>query len=154
MKLTARVTRRHASLPETHAGLDNVEIVKPVKTENAEFYFLAQVGDLVCTHAEVYSRISGKATGTVNQWIHSFAIPAGIVTGPVRAICQAHTHQSSTYLGDYGTLCVEGGCLSTLQDYHGGGKIQTPRPLAIGWSVFYQEKGKTDFRESRFKPAA
>ena len=134
------------------AGLENVEVVEPIRTQNAEFAFLFEYHDLLCTHAETYSKISGKATGNVNQWVHSFAIPAGIVKGSVRVIVQAHTHQSATYLGDFGTLCIEGGCMSTLQDYHGGARIMTPRPMATGWTVIYQHGGHTDFRSSRFIP--
>lgn len=98
------------------AGLKNVEVVDPILTENAEFAFLYQHNDLLCSHAETYSKISGRATGNVNQWVHSFAVPAGVIKAPIRVIVQAHTHQSATFMGDYGTLCIEGGCMSTLQD--------------------------------------
>ena len=134
------------------AGLGNVEVKEAVRVEGADFEFICQFGDLVCSHAEAYSIIPNRATGIVNKWVHSFAIPSGVVTGPVRAIVQAHTHQGGSVLGDYGVLCVEGGCMSTLQDYHGSPKIMTPRPLAQGWSVIHQVGGVTDRRESRFIP--
>ncbi len=134
------------------AGLENVEIVEPLATGCAEFAFLHQIGDLVATHAETYSIIPNRATGNVNKWLHSFAIPAGIISGPVRAVVQGHTHQGGSVLGDYGVLCIENGCMSQLQDYHGTAKIMTPRPLAQGWSVVYQEHGRTSHRDSRFIP--
>lgn len=133
-------------------GLGNVEVVDPIRSEFAEFAFLHQIGDLVCTHAETYSIIPNRATGNVNKWIHSFAIPAGLLAGPIRCVVQGHTHQGGSVMGDYGTLCIEGGCLSTLQDYHGNARIMTPRPLAQGWTQVYQDNGVTNHRHSRFIP--
>lgn len=133
-------------------GLPNVEIAKPVKSDHAEFGFLYQIGDLVCTHAETYSRIPVRAAGTVSHWIHSFAIPQGVVAGPIRCVIQAHTHQAGVALGDYGAMQIEGGCLCHTESYVGSPKIMTPRPWAVGWTVIHQEKGRTDFRSSRFVP--
>ena len=133
-------------------GLGNVELVNPIKSGFAEFPFLYQIGDLVCTHAEVFSTINNKATGTVNHWIRAFAIPEGIISVTVRAICQGHSHQGGSVMGDYGVLCIEGGCMSQTQDYHGSAKIQSPRPVVRGWSVVYQNEGVTDQRHSRFIP--
>lgn len=134
------------------AGLKNVQVVEPIKSGFAEFAFIHQVGDLVCTHAESYSKIPNRASGNVNLWIHSFALPEKIVQAPVRCIVQAHTHQGGSVMGDFGTLCIEGGCMSDLQEYHGSARISTPRPLARGWSRIYQTGGVTDIRESRFIP--
>ena len=64
---------------------------------------------------------------------------------------QAHTHQAGTTLNDFGCLGIEGGCMSSLQDYHSDPKIRTPRPLAPGWSVIFHENGVADRRESRFR---
>ncbi|MBN9658617.1 MAG: metallophosphoesterase [Acidobacteria bacterium] len=133
-------------------GLSNVEIAEPIRSDHAEFGFLYQVGDMVCSHAETYSRIPVKAAGTVSHWINSFAIPQGVVRGPVRCVIQAHTHQAGLALGDYGAMQIEGGCLCHTESYVGSAKIMTPRPWAVGWTVVYQDGGKTDFRSSRFIP--
>lgn len=69
----------------------------------------------------------------------------------VGCVVEAHTHQAGTTLNDFGCLGIEGGCMSSLQDYHSDSKIRTPRPLAPGWSVIFQENGVTDRRESRFR---
>ena len=136
------------------AGLDNVKVVEPIRSENAEFQFLYQHGDLVCAHAETFSKIPNRAATNVLHWIKAFAEPKEMFTQPIRCVVQAHTHQGGTVNADYGCLAIEGGCMSTLQDYHGNPKIMTPRPLATGWTRIIQIGGKTNFRESRFIPYA
>jgi hypothetical protein len=133
------------------AGLSNVSVVEPIRSGHAEFGFLYQLGDAVFTHAEKYSRIPGKSATEVLHWLKSFAEPQRLVTG-VRCIVQAHSHAGGTVCADYGALAIDGGCMSTLQEYHGTPKIQTPRPLATGWTVLLQQGGVTDLRESRFRP--
>ena len=134
-------------------GLDNVELVKAPVSDGAKFDFLYQVGDAVCTHAETYSKIPLKAAGNVSHWLKSFAEPKGLVHD-VRVVIQAHTHQGGSVMGDFGCLLIEGGCLCEDEEYIGGARIQSPRPWALGWTVLYQQQGRTDQRISRFKPLA
>jgi hypothetical protein len=131
------------------SSLSNVEIVQPVVKDHAQFSFLWQRGDCVFSHAEKYSIIPGKAaSGPVLHWLKSFAEPLGIVTG-VRALVQAHTHQISSAIADYGVLAIESGCMCDLESYVGDPKIMSPRPPAIGWTVVVQDNGRTDWRETR-----
>jgi len=135
----------------TH-GLNNVEIVAAPKSGHAEFGFLCQIGDAVFTHAETYSTIPGRAVGNVAQWLKSFAEPEGIVHSSVRCVVHGHTHQGATQVGNFGVLQIEGGCLCEDEEYIGSPKIRTPRPWSLGWTVILQDSGRTDFRDSRFKP--
>ena len=133
------------------AGLLNVEVVPSVPSEGADFGFFYQYGDLLCTHAEKFSTVPGKTATDVLKWVKAFAEPQQLVNG-IRCVVQAHSHLGGTVIADYGCLAVDGGCMSKLQDYHGTPKIMTPRPLAQGWTVVYQNNGVTDQRDTRFKP--
>lgn len=132
-------------------GLPNVEILKPVQCENAEFSFFYQFGDFVAGHAEIYSKIANRASTNFNHWLKSFAEPMGLVKG-YRCVGQAHTHQAGTVFGDYGTWCFEMGCLCNLESYVGNARIITPRPWCKGYTRVIQDAvtGRTDINLSRF----
>jgi hypothetical protein len=129
--------------------LKNVEIAESISKDHATFDFLWQHGDCVFSHAEKYSVIPGKAaTGPVLHWLKSFAEPMGIVKN-VRTLVQAHTHQLSYAVADFGVLAIESGCLCEVESYIGDAKIMSPRPPTLGWVEIHQTNGRTDWRMSR-----
>jgi hypothetical protein len=133
--------------------LENVEVVKPVRRDFAKFTFFMQEGDLIVSHAEKFSRITGQAANQAVQWFMSCARPMNLVD-PFRVFAQCHTHQAGQHWGNFGVWTMECGCLCRTPDYAAGPKLMgAQRPSILGYSVFYQDAaGRTDMRRSRFIP--
>jgi len=128
-------------------GLPNVRMVQPRKTGHAEFSFLAQYGDLVVGHPELYSRIPNKAVGGFIHWLKSFAQPNGLVSD-FKIALQGHTHMAGMTSCDFGVWGFENGCLCDMAEYTADPKCRTPRPWIKAYSVFTQAGGVTDINES------
>jgi hypothetical protein len=129
----------------------NVTIPEPRRSGDAEFGFIHQIGDLVIGHPETYSKLAGKSVQVFSQWVHQFAIPAGLVKAPVSAIAMGHTHGSSRTWSDFGVWTYELGCMCRLADYCSDPRCRTPRPWKVGYTIFVQEAaGKTLHNESQF----
>jgi hypothetical protein len=133
--------------------LDNVELVAPVRLGYAEFGFFTQVGDVVISHAEKFSRIPGQAANAALLWFMSNGIPSGLVK-PFRVLCQTHTHQAGMHYGNYGIWTMECGCLCYTPDYAADPKLRgAQRPSVLGYTIIYQdENGRTDMTRTRFVP--
>jgi len=130
------------------AELDNVKLVGSAEYQDAKFTFFHQVGDIVFGHAEVYSKIGGRAVHNFAHWLKSLAEPYNLVK-PFRVVCQGHTHQQCSVAGDYGLRLYELGCMTRFPDYAGNPKLRgAPRPWWVGYHVFVQYNGVTDLNES------
>jgi predicted phosphodiesterase len=133
--------------------LANVEVAKPIVVDYAEFGFLYQIGDLVISHAEKFSRVPGQAAVQAAQWFKSYAQDKGIVQ-PFRVFAQCHTHQAAMVWSNFGIWAMECGCLCRTPDYAANPKLMgAQRDSILGYSVFYQDaSGRTDMTVSRFVP--
>jgi hypothetical protein len=133
--------------------LKNVEVVKPVRKDYARFSFFMQENDLIVSHAEKFSRVTGTAANTAMTWFQSYALPEGLVR-PFRVFAQCHTHQASMNWSNFSIWTMECGCLCKTPDYAAGPKLMgAQRAPKLGYSVFYQDAtGRTDMRRSRFIP--
>lgn len=129
--------------------LPNVNVADPVRVSHAEFGWFYQLGDLVTTHAEVYSRIPNRAVGNVIHWLKSFAQPQGLI-GEFKVAIQNHTHQAGVTFNDYGIVGVENGCACLLGDYCASPQMMTPRPWINGFTTLTQVDGVTDLNSIRF----
>lgn len=132
--------------------LPNVRVVPKQKIGHAEFGFFYQIGDLVTTHAEVYSKIPNKAVGVVIHWLKSYAEPQGLVK-PFRVVAQNHTHQFGMTWNDFGTWGIENGCMCEVGDYCGNPQLRgAARPWMKGYTVAHQVDGVTDISRLRVVP--
>jgi hypothetical protein len=131
--------------------LKNVSMVDPIELDYARFGFIYQLGDLILSHAETYSRTPLVAAGNALDWLQKFALPEGIVK-PFKHVAQAHTHGAGKVWADYGCWAYELGCLCLYPEYVSDPKIKTPRGWKKGFTVFYQHDGVTDSERSNFIP--
>lgn len=129
----------------------NVNVVEPRKLDFAEFPHIHQVGSLILSHAEKFSKVANKAVADVIYWLKSFAEPAGLVA-PFTVVGHAHTHQAGTCFHDFGVVGIEMGCCCKNPDYSGDPKLRgAQRPPVVGYTTFYQDaNGNTDINRSKF----
>ena len=129
--------------------LANVELVGERSYQDAKFAFFHQEGDLVLGHAELYSKIPGRAVHNFAHWLKSTAEPYKLVE-PFRVVANGHTHQQVSMFDDFALRCYELGCMTRLPEYAGDPKCRTPRPWWVGYHVFIQYDGRTNLSESYF----
>lgn len=134
-------------------ALSNVEVAEPKPLgDYARFGWFYQVGDLITTHAETYSKIPNRAVGSVIHWLQSYALPQSLVQ-PFKVVIQNHTHQAGVTYNDFGVWGVENGCLCQPGDYVSSPKMAgAPRPWIKGYTVLNQVYGVTDIQSLRFIP--
>jgi len=132
------------------ADLPNVSVLEVREHGYAEFPWLAQVDDVVITHAEKYSKIPNKAVGDVIQWLKASGEQLGLVAAPFRVVCQCHTHQAGKTWNDFGIVGIESGCMAMTPDYAADPKLRGARPSILGYTVLESEDGKTDVNASNF----
>lgn len=145
--MTAQYGKRFSILHAMCHALPNVQLIESPQLNNAEFYFIYQVGDLIIGHPEMYSKIPNKAVGNFIHWLKSFAEPAGLVKA-FRAAAMGHTHQAGKTWNDFGVVGFEMGCLEKYPDYVGDAKARTPRPWVQCYTKFVLEEGKVDINQS------
>lgn len=129
-------------------GLDNVFPIETTRIDEAEYFHIGQIGDIVLSHAEKYSSIPNKAVGDVIAWLKKKAEPMGIVK-PFRVVGQAHTHMAGKTWNDFGVIGIEMGCMAKVPEYDAGPKLNGRVPV-VGYTVFYQKDGVTDLNASNF----
>jgi hypothetical protein len=132
--------------------LPNVSLVPRQKIGHAEFGFFHQIGDLITTHAEVYSKIPNRAVGNVIHWLKSYAEPQMLVK-PFKVVVQNHTHQFGLTWNDFGVYGIENGCMCDVGDYCSNPQLRgAPRPWLKGYTVAHQVNGVTDISRLRVIP--
>lgn len=109
--------------------------------------WLYQHGDLICTHAEKYSRVPGAALRGIDEWLTDFDQVLGLE--PWRVLVQAHTHAGGVFPFKADRLLVECGCLCATHGYQLQAKI-TGRPQRVGYVTLEQERGRTSLNSVRF----
>ncbi len=130
------------------ADFPNVKMLDVPTKENASYHHIAQVGDVVFSHAEKFSIIAGKATADVNLYCQKKYLPMGILK-PYKVLIQAHTHSAARFYGDFGVLCIENGCLAQIPDYDGNPRLMGREPI-LGYTLLTQQNGITDQNKTHF----
>jgi predicted MPP superfamily phosphohydrolase len=109
--------------------------------------WMTQVGDLLVTHAEKFSRVPGSALRQIDEGLTDFDHVYNLK--PWRVLLQAHTHaagilpwKADRLLGETGCMCVTHGYQMTAR--MGG------RPQRQGWVKLVQHDGHTDVNSVRF----
>lgn len=100
-----------------------------------------QHGDLICAHAEKFSRVPGSALRTIHEWLAERTHTLGLL--PWRVLVQAHTHQLGLLPWMADALLVEGGCMCQTHGYQLDAKI-AGRPQRRGYVSLTQVDGQTD----------
>jgi predicted phosphodiesterase len=118
---------------ESHVGRFNV----------GWFY---QHGDLICAHAEKYSRVPGAALRGIEEWFTDQDETLGLQ--PWNVLVQAHTHQLGWFPWKSDRLLVEGGCMCQTHGYQLQARIMG-RPQRRGYVTLEQSAGVTDINSVR-----
>ena len=118
----------------------NVEIAS-VPVGKHTVTWMAQVNDLIVTHAEKFSRVPGSTLRGIEEWLADQESTLGLQ--PWRVLVQAHTHQLAWFPWHADKLLVEGGCLCVTHGYQLQAKVGG-RPQRRGYVTLTQEDGVTD----------
>lgn len=118
----------------------NIRIAShPVGRHHVGWFY--QHGDLICAHAEKFSRVPGTALRTIHEWLSERTHALGLM--PWRVLVQAHTHQLGLLPWMADSLLVEGGCMCQTHGYQLDAKI-AGRPQRRGYVTLTQVDGQTD----------
>ncbi len=123
----------------------NVEMARNIVDVHRVGWFY-QLGDLIVTHAEKYSKVPGATLRGIDEWFTDFESVVGIQ--PYRVVLQAHTHALGCFPWKANRLLVEGGCCCTTHGYMLTARIGG-RPQRRGWVTLYQDDGVTDLNSVR-----
>lgn len=105
-----------------------------------------QRGDLLCAHAEKFSRVPGTALRSIHEWFTERQDTLGLA--PWRVLVQAHTHQLGLIPWMNDALLIEGGCMCQTHGYQLDARI-AGRPQRRGYAVLEQVHGVTDLNSVR-----
>jgi hypothetical protein len=108
--------------------------------------WFAQVGDLIVTHAEKFSRVPGAALRGIEEWLADRRDVLGLA--PWRVLIQAHTHQMGVFPWHADRLLIEGGCMCQTHGYQLDARI-AGRPQRRGYVTLTQYEGVTDLNSVR-----
>jgi len=118
----------------------NISLARHTVGRHAIGWFY-QRGDLLCAHAEKFSRVPGTALRTIHEWLTERASTLGL--SPWRVLVQAHTHQLGLLPWMADSVLIEGGCMCQTHGYQLDAKI-AGRPQRRGYVTLEQEDGRTD----------
>lgn len=110
--------------------------------------WLYQHGDLLCAHAEKFSRVPGSALRAIHEWFDERR--ETLQLEPWRVLVQAHTHQYSMIPWMSDALLLEGGCMCQTAGYQLDAKI-AGRPQRRGYVILDQVRGRTVIDSVRFR---
>ena len=115
----------------------------PVTVGRHNLSWVAQEGDILCSHAEKYSKVPGAAMRVIEEWFSDQHEILGLK--PWRLLVQAHTHMGCWFPWRSDRLLVEGMCMSTVHGYQLDSKI-AGRGQRLGYVTLTQRDGVTDLR--------
>lgn len=118
----------------------------PLTVDRFKVSWAAQLGDLICTHAEKYSKVPGSALRGIDEWFTDQQDTLHLQ--PWRVLVQAHTHQLGSFPWKADRLLVEGGCLCETHGYQLTARI-AGRPQRRGYVTLTQHGGVTDLNSVR-----
>ena len=110
--------------------------------------WLTQVGDLIVSHAEKFSRVPGAALRQIDEGLTDFDQVYGLK--PWRVLIQAHTHQLGVFPFKADRLLVEGGAMCLVHGYQMTARMGG-RPQRIGYVTLQQTNGVTDINSVRMR---
>ena len=123
----------------------NVSIAK-VNVGKHTVSWMAQVNDLIVTHAEKFSITPGATLRKIDEWLGDMHNTLNLA--PWRVLIQAHTHQLGLFPWSADKLLVEGGCCCLTHGYQLQAKIGG-RPQRRGYVTLIQNDGVTDLNSVR-----
>lgn len=112
----------------------------PQQAGHYKLGWLTQVGDLVVSHAEKFSRVPGAALRQIDEGLTDFEQVYGLK--PWRVLVQAHTHQLGIFPFKADRLLVEGGAMCLTHGYQMTARMGG-RPQRIGYVSMDQRDGVT-----------
>ena len=115
----------------------------PIVVGRHSIAWCAQEGDIICSHAEKYSKVPGAAMRVIEEWFSDQHENIGLA--PWRVLIQAHTHMGAWFPWRSDRLLVEGMCLSTVHGYQLDSKI-AGRGQRLGYVTLTQRDGVTNLR--------
>jgi len=118
----------------------------PVIVGRFQVKWVSQIGDIIISHAEKYSRVPGTAIRGVEEWLTDQHVAMGLA--PWRILCQAHTHQLAWIPWRADRLLIEVGCMTETHGYQLSAQVQG-RPQRRGWCSLSQRDGVTDMNSVR-----
>jgi len=110
--------------------------------------WLTQVGDLIVSHAEKFSRVPGAALRQIDEGLTDFEQVYDLK--PWRVLIQAHTHQLGVFPFKADRLLVEGGAMCLSHGYQMTARMGG-RPQRIGYVTLEQTHGVTDINSVRMR---
>jgi hypothetical protein len=105
-----------------------------------------QMGDLICAHAEKFSKVPGSALRGIDEWFTDQHEILGLE--PWRVLVQAHTHQLGWFPFKSDKLLIEGGAMCSVHGYQLTARIMG-RPQRLGYVTLEQKNGVTDINGIR-----
>ena len=118
----------------------------PVTVGRFQVKWVSQIGDVVISHAEKYSRVPGSAMRGVEEWLTDQHLAMGLA--PWRVLCQAHTHQLAWIPWRADKVLIEVGCMTETHGYQMSPQVQG-RPQRRGWCTLTQVDGVTQMNSIR-----
>lgn len=115
----------------------------PIQVGRHAIAWCAQEGDILCSHAEKYSKVPGSALRVIEEWFSDQHETLGLK--PWRLLVQAHTHMGAWFPWRSDKLLVEGFCLSQTHSYQLDSKI-AGRGQRLGYVTLTQRDGVTNLR--------
>jgi UDP-2,3-diacylglucosamine pyrophosphatase LpxH len=109
--------------------------------------WMTQVGDLLVTHAEKFSRVPGSAVRQIDEGLTDFDHVYNLK--PWRVLLQAHTHAASIIPWKADRLLGETGCMCVTHGYQMTARMGG-RPQRQGYVTLTQHAGITDVNSVRF----
>jgi predicted phosphodiesterase len=115
----------------------------PIQVGRHSLAWVAQEGDILCSHAEKYSKVPGSAMRVIEEWFSDQHEHLGL--HPWRVLVQAHTHMGAWFPWRADRLMVEGMCMSRIHGYQLDSKI-AGRGQRLGYVTLIQRDGVTKLR--------
>lgn len=110
--------------------------------------WMTQVGDLLVTHAEKFSRVPGAALRQIDEGLTDFDHVYKLK--PWRVLLQAHTHAASLIPWKADRLMGETGCMCLTHGYQMTARMGG-RPQRQGYVTLQQTNGVTDLNSVHFR---
>ena len=126
----------------------NVEVCNWTTPDGHEVSWLMNVGDVLFSHAEKYSRMPGSALRGVEEWLDDNSGHLGLDS--YRAVVQFHTHAMALLPWRSNKVLIEPGCMAQVQGYQMKSKI-SGRPQRLGYAVMELVDGKLDVNSVRLR---
>lgn len=120
----------------------------PQDTGTHALDWMTQVGDLVVTHAEKFSRVPGSALRQIDEGLTDFDHVYNLK--PWKVLLQAHTHQLGLFPFKADRLLGESGCCCQVHGYQLSARMGG-RPQRQGYVTLQQVNGVTDLNSVRFR---